>query len=462
MNQFNKLNFFKMRINNLTLFFIFIFISCNNKNTQLELTDIKLELKEGKYTFFEPIENTLQFLSQHSRYPKYYQDLYNNSGFKRKDSLIISFLRTNYNSHIFNLYKKGYIGKEEFISYSIDSLDYQNTPIDSELLVGIQFKNNSQILFVDENKNGNFKDEKPIIFKSDFRNHNSDSADLKDIPEINFNYWIEEEGIITRFKRKVIVYPSLKDYRFSKTDDEISKKSRLLLKFKDYWEGKAVFDDIEYVFVVQGRFKSNFSLYIKPETQNFDSKNVSINQNFKYEIKDSIKLGNKIFVLENISNDLTNLKIKEIKGKDFIYGNKVGQKLKNFELETLTSKKEKLANILNKKKYTIIDFWGTWCKPCREQIPILKEFYNKNKDQINMISIAYDKNLDNVIQYTNKNEMNWSQYFYDRNVGTGIIDDLRIIFYPTLLLVDNEMNILYKESGTSNFDELNHFLNQNK
>ena len=58
--------------------------------------------------------------------------------------------------------------------------------------------------------------------------------------------------------------------------------------------------------------------------------------------------------------------------------------------------------------------------------------------------------------------MNWSQYFYDRNVGTGIIDDLRIIFYPTLLLVDNEMNILYKESGTSNFDELNHFFNQNK
>tara|TARA_R110002167_G_scaffold177533_1_gene377333 strand:- start:2949 stop:4313 length:1365 start_codon:yes stop_codon:yes gene_type:complete len=454
-----------MKINNLIfLFFISILLSCNseNKNTQIEQINIKLVQKEGKYTFFEPIENTMQFLSQHSKYPRYSEDLLNNSGFEMKDSLIISILKTNYKSHFFKLYKNGDISKEEFKSRNIDSLEYQNTPKNSELLVGIQFKDSSQILFVDENKNGNFKDEKPIIFKSNFRNHDSDSVDLKNIPEINHDYWIKEEGIITHFKRKVIVYPSLNDYRFSKTDDEISKKSRLLLKFKDYWEGKAVFDDIEYVFVVQGRFKSNFSLYIKPETQNFDSKNVSINQNFKYEIKDSIKLGNKIFVLENISNDLTNLKIKEIKGKDFIYGNKVGQKLKNFELETLTSKKEKLANILNKKKYTIIDFWGTWCKPCREQIPILKEFYNKNKDQINIISIAYDKNLDNVIQYTNKNEMNWSQYFYDRNVGTGIIDDLRIIFYPTLLLVDNEMNILYKESGTSNFDVLNHFLNQNK
>lgn len=454
-----------MTIKNLTLiFFIFILYSCHNKNrkTQIELTNVKLELKKGEYNFFPPIENTFQFSSQHLRYPKYYQFLHKKSGFVQKDSLIISFLRTNYNSHIFKLFKNGYISQEKFTSYEIDSIKYENLPKDNELLVGIQFRNDSQILFVDKNKNRSFKDEKPIVFKSDFRNQNSDSEYLKNIPEINYDYWIEEEGVITRFKRKAIIYPSLNDYRFSETKDEISKKSRLILKFKDYWEGKAVFDDIEYNFILQGRFKSIFSLYIKPFAQKFDSKNTSKSQNFKYVIKDSVKLGNKIFVLEDISNDLTNLKIKEIKGKDFIYGNKAGQKLKNFELETLTSKKEKLADILKKKKYTIIDFWGTWCQPCREQIPILKEFYNKNKNQINMISIAYDKNLDDVIQYTNKNEMNWSQYFYDRNIGTGIIDDLRIIYYPTLLLVDNEMNILYKESGTSNLDELNQFLNQNK
>lgn len=446
-------------INLLSLFFILL--SCNSKNnqTQKAQTIIKLELKEGDYSFFEPIENTVQFSSQHEKYPKYYQDLLSNSDFDTKDSLIIATLKTNYFSFILDQFKKGFLSKEEFIITGIDSLKYQNTPKDNKLLVGIQFKNDHQILYVDQNKNGNFKDEKPIFFKSDFRNHDSDSVNLKGIPKIEYDYWAEHEGIVTRFKRKAIIYPSLNDYRFyGEPDDEISKKSRLLLKFKDYWEGKTVFDNIEYTFVIQGRAKGNFSLYIKPSTQNFDDKNPTINQNYKYEIKDSIKLGNKIFVLEEISNDLHKLKIKEIKGKDFIYGNKVGQKLKNFELETLTLKKEKLADILKQKKYTIIDFWGTWCKPCKEQIPTLKEFYNKNKNQVNLISIAYDKNLNDVIQYTAKNELNWSHYFYDRNNGKGIISDLRIIHYPTLLLVDNEMNILHKESGTSDLKEVNLYL----
>ena len=443
------------------LFFISILLSCNSKSKHIEIepTIVKLEKKEGKHTFFSPIENTIQFLSQHSRYPKYYQNLFNNSGFEQKDSLIISFLRTNYNAHVFKLFKKNYISKKEFITYGIDSLKYQNTPKVNELLVGIQFKDNSQILYVDENNNGNFKDEKPIVFKSDFRKQNSDSLNLEAIPSIDYNYWVKEENNITSFKRKAIIYPSFNDYRFSETNDEISKKSRLILKFKDYWVGKAVFDGLEYIFIVQGYFKSNFSLYIKPSTESFDSKNTSKNQNFKYEIKDSVKLGNKIFVLEDISNDLTNLKIKEIKGKEFIYGNKIGQKIKNYELKNLTLGKEKLEDILKEKKYTIIDFWGTWCKPCVEQIPLLKEFYIKNKDEIGVVSIAYDKKLNDVIEFTNKKEMKWPQYFYDRNTGTGIIDDLRIIYYPTLLLVDNEMNILYKESGTSNLDDLNQFLN---
>ncbi|PQJ74694.1 TlpA family protein disulfide reductase [Polaribacter gangjinensis] len=450
-------------INLLSIFFILL--SCNSKNnqTQKAQTIIKLELKKGDYSFFEPIENTIQFSSQHEKYPKYYQDLLSNSDFDTKDSLIIATLKTNYFSFILEQFKKGFVSKEEFIRKGIDSLKYQNAPKDNKLLVGIQFKNDHQILYIDQNKNGNFKDENPIFFKSDFRNHDSDSVNLKGIPEISYDYWAEHEGVITRFKRKAIIYPSLNDYRFyGDPDDEISKKSRLLLKFKDYWEAKAVFDDVEYTFVIQGRFKGDFSLYIKPSTQNFDDKNPTINQNYKYEIKDSIKLGNKIFVLEEISNDLNNLKIKEIKGKYFVYGNKVGQKLKNFELETLTLKKEKLADVLKKKKYTIIDFWGTWCKPCREQIPTLKEFYDKNKDQINIISIAYDKNLNDVIQYTAKNKMNWSQYFYHRNNGKGIISDLRIIFYPTLLLVDSEMNILFKESGTSDLKEVNKILEINK
>jgi hypothetical protein len=186
-----------MKTINLVLIF-FILLSCNGKNneTQKEQTIITLELKEGNYSFFEPIENTIQFSSQYEKYRKYYQDLMSNSHFYLKDSLIISTLKTNYFSYIFELFKKDYLSKDEFMRIGIDSLKYQNTPKDNKLLVGIQFKKDRQILYVDQNKNGNFKDEKPIIFKSDFRNHDSDSVDLKNIPEINYDYWVEKDDFI--------------------------------------------------------------------------------------------------------------------------------------------------------------------------------------------------------------------------------------------------------------------------
>jgi hypothetical protein len=147
---------------------IIILHSCKNEKNQENgiHKNIKFELKEGDYSFFEPIENTTQFFSQHEKHPKYYQDLMNNSDFDTKDSLIIATLKTNYFSFILELFKKGFVSKEEFIRTGIDSLKYQNAPKDNKLLVGIQFKNDHQILYIDQNKNGNFKDENPIFFKS--------------------------------------------------------------------------------------------------------------------------------------------------------------------------------------------------------------------------------------------------------------------------------------------------------
>ncbi len=42
-----------------------------------------------------------------------------------------------------------------------------------------------------------------------------------------------------------------------------------------------------------------------------------------------------------------------------------------------------------KGKWLIINFWATWCEPCREEIPELNQFANDNKD-INLIGIAID------------------------------------------------------------------------
>ena len=51
-------------------------------------------------------------------------------------------------------------------------------------------------------------------------------------------------------------------------------------------------------------------------------------------------------------------------------------------------------------KYVLVNFWATWCAPCREEIPELNEFAHENKT-IQTIAIAID-DLESVNKFTNK------------------------------------------------------------
>src|SRR5699024_2670354 len=55
----------------------------------------------------------------------------------------------------------------------------------------------------------------------------------------------------------------------------------------------------------------------------------------------------------------------------------IGDKAPDFSLETLGGKKEKLSDYNGEK--VIVNFWATWCPPCREEIPDLQKLYN-NRD----------------------------------------------------------------------------------
>jgi thiol-disulfide isomerase/thioredoxin len=95
-------------------------------------------------------------------------------------------------------------------------------------------------------------------------------------------------------------------------------------------------------------------------------------------------------------------------------GYRTGQLFKGIPVIQDFVSKEIIEN-LPKGKYVLIDFWGTWCKPCIEQIPELVEFWKKNRDKVTLISVLHDEKdkLDSARQIIADNGMDWIHVWDD-------------------------------------------------
>lgn len=88
----------------------------------------------------------------------------------------------------------------------------------------------------------------------------------------------------------------------------------------------------------------------------------------------------------------------------------LGKPVPSFELPTLVG--GKVSNASTAGKTVIINFWNTWCAPCREELPALKEFYARHQGDSDfvMIGIVRDpqESTDKIKAYVKDEGMNWT------------------------------------------------------
>ena len=69
----------------------------------------------------------------------------------------------------------------------------------------------------------------------------------------------------------------------------------------------------------------------------------------------------------------------------------VGQKFIDFEMPTPDGKTLKISDVVSKNKYTLIDFWASWCGPCRAEMPNVVAAYNEyNKKGFGIVGVSLD------------------------------------------------------------------------
>jgi peroxiredoxin len=79
---------------------------------------------------------------------------------------------------------------------------------------------------------------------------------------------------------------------------------------------------------------------------------------------------------------------------------------KAFALKDIKNKNVSLSIL--KGKVVLLDFWATWCPPCREEIPNLKAYYAEFKNQgFEIVGISLDKDREALDKYLAEQGINW-------------------------------------------------------
>jgi thiol-disulfide isomerase/thioredoxin len=109
----------------------------------------------------------------------------------------------------------------------------------------------------------------------------------------------------------------------------------------------------------------------------------------------------------------------------------IGEPARDFELQRLDGGTQKLSDL--KGKAVLLNFWATWCPPCKEEMPLLEQLGKKYSEKLVILGINDQEGDDLVKEYTRSNQIHFP-ILMDR---TGNISDLYLVRnYPTSFFID--------------------------
>lgn len=87
-----------------------------------------------------------------------------------------------------------------------------------------------------------------------------------------------------------------------------------------------------------------------------------------------------------------------------------GKPFTDFEMPAPDGKNVKLSEFVAKSKLTLVDFWASWCVPCRKEIPAIKKIYADYKDKgLGLVGVSFDEHKGKWVQGITDLKLNYPQ-----------------------------------------------------
>jgi thiol-disulfide isomerase/thioredoxin len=141
-------------------------------------------------------------------------------------------------------------------------------------------------------------------------------------------------------------------------------------------------------------------------------------------------------------------------------GVSAGSVAKNFTVQLINGDSLSLNNL--KGKWVIIDFWGSWCGPCRQANKQLVELHNQYQNKkfndaegFIILSIGIESNRERWLDAIQKDNLNWPYHSSTLNRFNDPVARLyKIREIPTTILVNPQGNILAVNAGYNQINAL--------
>lgn len=118
---------------------------------------------------------------------------------------------------------------------------------------------------------------------------------------------------------------------------------------------------------------------------------------------------------------------------------KKGLQAPDFQVTASNGEQTSLKELSANKKYILIDFWASWCKPCRKEIPNLKKLYELYAAKgFQIISISIDKKEKEWQKALDEEQLSWPNFLDNGEVASLY----KVKFIPTMYLIDEQGTIV--------------------
>ncbi len=115
----------------------------------------------------------------------------------------------------------------------------------------------------------------------------------------------------------------------------------------------------------------------------------------------------------------------------------LGEKYADIDVQTPDGKTVKLSSLIPEGKYVMLEFWASWCGPCRAEIPHLVRVHEKYKD-FNIVSVSVDEKEADWQKAMKEERMTWTQARITGGIMGEEVKKFNITGIPMCMVLDGE------------------------